>query len=120
MKFPCELTVWYVLPAVRSELAKELARLGLSQKDISEKLDITQAAVSQYVNDKRGNSVKFKRMVMGEIKRLAKDIKNGNDLSVVPRVCRICDMIKADKTICGVHRKRDRNVPKGCDACFVG
>ena len=29
MKPPCEIVVWYVIPAIRSELAKELLNLGL-------------------------------------------------------------------------------------------
>ena len=28
MKPPCEIVVWYVIPAIRSELAKELLNLG--------------------------------------------------------------------------------------------
>jgi Predicted transcriptional regulator len=52
MKFPCELIVWDVLPSIRSELAKKLSKSGLSQKEVSERLEITQAAVSQYINKK--------------------------------------------------------------------
>ena len=118
MKFLCELTVWYVLPAVRSELAKELARLGMSQKDISNRLDITQAAVSQYVNGKRGHGVRFKRGVKVEIKRMAKDIEKDENLGIVTRVCKICDMVKSDKTVCRIHREH-ADVPRGCDLCFI-
>jgi predicted transcriptional regulator len=52
MKPPCELIVWYVIPTIRAELAKEMIKLGLSQKEVSERLGITQSAVSQYVKDK--------------------------------------------------------------------
>ena len=51
----CEIVVWYVIPTIRSELAKELLNLGMKQKEISELLDITQPAVSQYISDKRGH-----------------------------------------------------------------
>ncbi len=118
MKFPCELTVWYVLPAIRSELAKELARLKMSQKDISGKLNITQAAVSQYINEKRGHKIRFSKAVKKEIKGLARDIKDGKDSGIVSKVCKICNMVKDDKTICKVHRKHE-NIPKMCDACFA-
>ena len=47
MKPPCEMVVWYVIPAIRSELAKDLLKLGMKQKTISELMDITQPAVSQ-------------------------------------------------------------------------
>jgi len=56
---PCEIVVWYVIPAIMSELAKELLKRGMKQKEISELLDITQPAVSQYVSDKRGHGIKF-------------------------------------------------------------
>ena len=36
MKPPCEIVVWYVIPAIRSELAKDLLALGMKQKDVSE------------------------------------------------------------------------------------
>mgnify|MGYP003303034494 CR=1 FL=1 len=59
MKPPCEVVVWYVIPAIRSELAKELLNLGMRQKDVSELMDITQPAVSQYITDKRGSGIKL-------------------------------------------------------------
>ena len=49
MKPPCEMVVWYIIPAIRSELAKDLLKLGMKQKKISELMDITQPAVSQYL-----------------------------------------------------------------------
>ena len=59
MKPPCEMVVWYVIPAIRSELAKDLLKLGMKQKTISELMDITQPAVSQYLTDKRGSGIEF-------------------------------------------------------------
>ncbi len=35
MKPPCEVIVWYVIPTIRAELAKELVKMGMSQKEIS-------------------------------------------------------------------------------------
>ena len=32
MKPPCEMVVWYIIPAIRSELAKDLLKLGMKQK----------------------------------------------------------------------------------------
>ena len=72
MKPPCEIVVWYVIPAIRSELAKELLNLGMKQKDVSELMDITQPAVSQYITDKRGSGIKLDddvRKMMPELLR---------------------------------------------------
>lgn len=54
MRLRCERIVSEVLPAVRSVLARELQEQGYSQTEIAEYLDVTQPAVSQYLNASRG------------------------------------------------------------------
>ncbi|NYT00165.1 MAG: helix-turn-helix domain-containing protein [Methanocellales archaeon] len=118
MKLPCELVVWYVLPIIRSELAKELVKLGLSQKEVSKRLGITQAAVSQYLNDKRGRDIKFKVDVKEEIKEIAKDTAIDNAFSnLTLRICEVCTRVKTDKTLCELH-KEHYTVPEGCNVCL--
>ena len=46
---PQEIEVWYIIPAVRRELAKSMVKIGLKQKQIAVTLGITEAAVSQYL-----------------------------------------------------------------------
>ena len=96
MKPPCEIVVWYVIPSIRSKLAKELLNLGMKQKDISELLDITQPAVSQYISDKRGHEIDFAPEVEQYIKDMAKDMKNGDlqPIDLIPRFCHVCKTIK--------------------------
>ena len=98
MKLPCELTLWYILPRIRSELAKELMRMGLTQKEISDKLRVTQASVSYYLNKKRGAGIKFKKSVLREIKHLAKDITGNNCDNLNDRICKICKLVREDNT----------------------
>ena len=74
MKPPCEIVVWYVIPSIRSKLAKELLKLGMKQKEISQMLDITQPAVSQYISDKRGHELDFNPIVNHYIQNMAKDM----------------------------------------------
>ncbi len=93
---PCETAVWHILPAIRSEVAKELVKCGLSQKEISERLGITQPAVSQYVTSKRGSSVAISNEVMVLIKSLAQDVAGENTVDLNGRVCEICTHIKGD------------------------
>jgi predicted transcriptional regulator len=54
-----ELEVWYLLPAVRKELAKIMKEKGLTQAKIAKLLGITEAAVSQYIKSKRAKDVHF-------------------------------------------------------------
>ncbi|RZN41584.1 MAG: transcriptional regulator [Methanosarcinales archaeon] len=102
MKFPCENVVWYVLPAIRSELSKELAKV-MSQKKISEILGITQAAVSQYVSNKRGSKIEFQEDVLDAIHDLANDIAAGNLDNQTSRICEICIKARKDETLCGLN-----------------
>lgn len=100
-KFPCEIVVWYVLPSIRSELAKDLVKLGLSQKEVSERLGITQAAVSQYANEKRGKTIKFKENVKEIVKELAKDMARDDTFgNLTLRICEICMQIQRNEKLC--------------------
>jgi hypothetical protein len=56
MRFEEEVVVESVLPAVRSLIASELFQsYGLNQKEVAIHLELTQPAVSQYLNDKRAD-----------------------------------------------------------------
>jgi predicted transcriptional regulator len=96
MKVPCENVVWYVLPSIRSELAKELAK-AMSQKEISEILGITQAAVSQYVSNKRGSKIELQDDVRAAIADLADDIARVGAGDPTLKICEICKKIREDE-----------------------
>jgi len=100
MKFPCEIIVWEVLPGIRAALAEELIKKGLSQKEISKMLGITQAAVSQYTSKKRGSKLDFQADAKEEIKKLADEIVYGYVDDLVVRICKICMNVRADVTVC--------------------
>ncbi len=119
MKPPCELIVWYVIPTIRAELAKEMIKLGLSQKEVSEKLGITQSAVSQYVKDKRGKGIPVNKQTRKAIKNLAKDIAEGNmGRDVIPGICAVCAIVKQSGSLCDLHRQEDDSDLEGCDVCM--
>lgn len=119
MRPPCEIVVWYVIPTIRSELAKELLNLGMKQKQISEILDITQPAVSQYISDKRGHGIKFEPEVQNVIKDFARDLVEGkaSQLDIIPKMCEICKKVKAEEVVCQMHKEKD-NIPLNCTACM--
>lgn len=96
MKPPCEIVVWYVIPAIRSELAKELLNLGMKQKDVSELMDITQPAVSQYITDKRGSGIKLDVHVRTMIKEFAFELSTGESTKadLISRTCTICKQVE--------------------------
>jgi predicted transcriptional regulator len=94
---PCEMAVWHILPAIRCETAKELARLGLSQRAISARLGITQPAVSQYISSKRGATTAISADARTLILSLAEDVANGEVLNLSERMCEICAQIQGDE-----------------------
>ncbi len=119
MRPPCEIVVWYVIPTIRSELAKELLNLGMKQKEISELLDITQPAVSQYISDKRGHGIKFNDETQNLIREFAKGLVEGKNTQrdIIPHVCEICRKVKTDEILCQLHKEKGK-MPTDCDACM--
>ncbi len=115
---PQEIDVWYVLPAIRRELAKLfIQHYDLSQKQAAEKLGITEAAISQYVNDKRAHELKFNHKEIEKIKGTAelfmKDEKNK-----MAHLSRLLYSLRGCDSICGLHRKFDKCIPESCDVCM--
>jgi hypothetical protein len=116
MKEPCELIVWYILPAVRAELASALVARGMSQKEIAWRLGITQAAVSQYISKKRGNGANLGEEAKVAIMDLADEMKNG-ELNILLKICDICSIIRKSGQLCTVHKEVEE-VPANCNACM--
>lgn len=99
MKTPCEIVVWYVLPTIRREIAKELVEAyHMKQADVGRLFGVTDAAISQYLKKKRGGSSLIEdsehySRFLEEIKSSAKYIYDGkSNMSV--EMCRICKYIK--------------------------
>ena len=91
----CEYIMWNGLPVIRKEIAVSMINdYGLNQKETAEKLDITPAAVCQYLSKKRGRPHIFNEKILSEIKLSAKNIiENGNGC-IIPETCRICTLVK--------------------------
>lgn len=119
MKPPCEIVVWYVIPSIRSKLAKELLNLGKKQREISEMLEITQPAVSQYLSDKRGHEISFDPVVEEYIRDLANDLVSGqlDTIDLIPKFCHICQTIKTQEVLCQLHKQKV-DIPQYCNVCM--
>ena len=80
---PQEIEVWYIMPALRREIAKSLIKdFNFTQKQVAEYMGLTEAAVSQYLSSKRGKDVVFSDAVSSEIKKSAKRIKNDKNVII--------------------------------------
>ena len=116
MKQPQEIEVWYILPGLRKEIAKELVNLGMNQKEVAYILGITEAAISQYFKSKRAKDIIFNKKIKERIKLAARNISHNKDL-FVKEIQELCALIKKDNFLCEIHKKYDK-IPEKCDICF--
>jgi len=116
-QMPQEIEVWYIIPALRRELAKCMIGLGLAQKQIAEKMGLTEAAVSQYLSSKRAKDVIFSNAILDEIKKSADRIIE-NKKNIVSEMVRLTNLTSVKHVMCDLHKKHDVNLPSGCDVCF--
>ncbi|MBL7206444.1 MAG: transcriptional regulator [Candidatus Aenigmarchaeota archaeon] len=84
-----------VLPAARAIIAKKMISSGMNQKDIAEKLRITQPAVSQYKRDTRGHAAIFdeKPELREAIEKIAEKVANG-ELNIDDATGEIIDLCR--------------------------
>ena len=92
---PCEYIIWNGIPVIRREIAKSMINdFHLNQKQTAEKLDITPAAVSQYLSGKRGKIEINDPEILKEVKRSAEMIINHGEEYIVKETCRLCSIIR--------------------------
>lgn len=113
---PQEVEVWYVLPAIRAELSKQMLKIGVSQTDIADKLNVSRAAVTQYIKNKRANDITFDEDIKKNIKIAAKRIVEDNS-DTMKEIQQISNKIKEDKKLCKFHKDYDK-IDEECDICY--
>ena len=115
---PQEIEVWYLIPALRREFAKIFIKdYDLTQKKAAEILGITEAAISQYLNSKRGKEIKFSKKELSKIKRSAEEIMK-NPETLIKNLYNLCASLRESKVICELHKSHDKSIPKNCGVCF--
>lgn len=103
MKSPCEVVAKYVLPVFRAMVAKDLMdNYHLSQNQVAEKLGITQAAVSHYINSKRGvlmmselEKISGVKATVGSVSRNL--VEKDDPDEMILAFCRLCNLVKSSQ-----------------------
>lgn len=112
---PQEVEVWYIIPAVRKEMAKLLTKdHGLSYEKAGNILGISKAAISQYISNKRANKIKLSADVKEEIKKAAKIMKE-NPKTAVNEIERILKFMKDKNCSCDVCKQYNKDVLNYCN-----
>lgn len=118
-ELPQEIEVRYIIPAIRGSLARSLVEDGFSQKKAAILLGLTEGAISQYLNGKRGAEVLFSQEVSTEIGESATKIREeeGNKQRVAAEITRILQLPEVRHTLCELHQKQSKEL-EGCTICF--
>ena len=114
--YPQEIEVFYLIPAVRKEFAVQLKKQGKEQREIAKLLGVTEAAISQYLNEKRATEIKLDRIIISKIKKSTKKVKSPID--IVGEIQEILAFIRQTRLICKYHHRFMKGIPKDCYVCF--
>ncbi|MBT6690458.1 transcriptional regulator [archaeon] len=112
---PQEIEVWYIIPAVRKELARLLTKEhGLSYEKAGAALGVSKAAVSQYLSNKRANKVCLDAKTKREVKKSAALIFENPKVAMV-EMQRILKFMKDNHCSCNVCKQYNKDVIKYCN-----
>ena len=112
MKPPCIIVVRYVLPALRVLIARELIeKHGLSRVRAAEKMELTPAAITQYLKKVRGETavqlVESSDEAVKIISEMASDLSKGEAsvYDVLQNICKICQIMRSEGLLCEMHKE---------------
>ena len=111
---PQEIEVWYIIPAIRRELAKCLIRdHKLTYEKVGEILGISKAAISQYLKNKRASKIKLHEKVDKEVCISCSRITKGKT-DAVKEITRVLEMIRKKQLPVEVCDKKLEGVFHDC------
>ena len=125
MKPPCMIVVQYILPALRGAIAKELIEEhGLRKTEVADMMEVTPAAVTQYLNRSRGDAgsgvLERSSSVISLVSEIASDLAEGQTPPdvLLMKMCRACYALRTEGLVCELHREAmpSLNQAKSC-AC---
>jgi len=112
MKPPCIIVVRYLLPALRVLIARELIeKHGLSRVRAAEKMELTPAAITQYLKKVRGKTavqlVESSDEAVKIISEMASDLAKGEAsvYDVLQNLCKICQIMRSKGLLCEMHKE---------------
>jgi len=144
---PQEVEVWYVLPAIRRELAKvmktkvvqradaegKMKDHKITQKEIARMLGVTEPAITQYLLKKkdkrsRGDQVAMPNQILHEIDKssetMIKDFENARMSNqkdifeiMTKEINRIINIMRDAGFMCDIHREFCAHANDPCEAC---
>lgn len=112
---PCEFMVMELLPTIRKETAKFLLSRNYSQKEISKIMQVSEAAVSQYIKRKRGRHKKELERIISKYIYQSYDINK----SFAENICEMCTFFRKSNYFCKSHKLISKISDQSCRSCNV-
>jgi predicted transcriptional regulator len=144
---PQEVEVWYVLPAIRRELAKtmktkvvqrtdedgDLRDHKITQKEIARMLGVTEPAITQYLLRKKGQRSRGDQVVLPN--NILREIDKSADIMIkeyeealmsdthdifqvmTKQINRIIRVMRDLGVMCDIHKEFSAHSEDPCDAC---
>jgi hypothetical protein len=111
---PQEIEVWYIIPAIRKELARILTtKYKLTFDKTGEILGVSKAAISQYLKKKRACAILIPKDIKKEIEKSAERIVKNNK-KAVKEIIKILSLMKKTKCSCQVCKRYNKGILKQC------
>ena len=124
MKPPCMIIAANILPALRVEVAQRLVNdYKMKPIEAAEKMDVTPAAVTQYLKGSRGKEdiaellreSGIQALLSGLASKLAGDAPPGE---VLEALCRLCEAIRSRGLLCPQCKSASQvKTLRGCTFC---
>jgi len=112
MKPPCIIVVRYILPALRVLIARELVeKHGLSRVKAAQKMELTPAAITQYLKRVRGETavqlVESSDEAVKIVSEMASTLAKGEAsvYDVLQNICKICQIMRSKGLLCEMHKE---------------
>ncbi len=95
LKLPCEEAIWKILPVIRKEIAKILVReYSLSHKKTAKLLGVSEAAISQYLREKRGKCFLVSEEERDKMRKIARTLLRSEDSEKIKlKICVLCNTL---------------------------
>src|SRR5713101_5246411 len=120
---PCEVAAKSVIPALRAMVARQLTEeYGMKQEIVAKRLGVTQAAVSKYIHQIRGEAIELESAE--EVQKMSQEIaktlsRKANPLEVSQRFCQASTDIRALGLMCDTCQRVDPAWDvEHCTICF--
>lgn len=111
---PQEIEVWYIIPAIRKEMAICFSREHkISYDNIAKIMGLTKTAISQYLAGKRVERIKMHPKALDELKISCNRIVKNKSIAV-KEISRVLDVIKRKKLHCEMCGKMIDGVLHDC------